>query len=490
MDNSSTSIEPKGTEAGGGVFQVSKAFDRRQNAVLREQGLDILIIKNYEDVKIPSLAAYDVVMIDYNAEQRAFELISAIRASVYEEVYLMPCFLLTYEKEARPRDLALSDGALKEPSVISHFSLIEQILTRISEIIGVKSDFSGRKVLLKLIRYLYTRDKPLTPVATRNAHTGYSYPFLEANIMYFEYQEIFDLLDVGEEKGMLKADFMDKVHLCGNCNGGFLNYREVCPKCGSRKHKSQHTIHHFVCGYVGPESDFMDNNKLTCPKCDRQLRHIGVDYDKPSLITECENGHVFQEPNVEAYCFNCHQVSAIDELKSHTINEYNLTASGANLAVSGKAKEVAKEPTELEGFVSLSVFKTFLQMEIQRQSLSNKTSAVTYVNLMLAPSTLKQNSENFNEFSREIARVFKSQLKPTEVVTFINDDSFLVISPEEGQEAVSQRINEIKQALLIWVKSNFEGSNKDKIISETFELDSSKDGSSVLQQINERLNIF
>ena len=36
MDNSSTSIEPKGTEAGGGVFQVSKAFDRRQNAVLRE----------------------------------------------------------------------------------------------------------------------------------------------------------------------------------------------------------------------------------------------------------------------------------------------------------------------------------------------------------------------------------------------------------------------------------------------------------------------
>ena len=69
----------------------------------------------------------------------------------------------------------------------------------------------------------------------------------------------------------------------------------MCPKCKIKKLFSEYSIHHFVCGYVGPESDFFQDKKLICTKCNRELRHIGVDYDKASIITECKNGHVFQD---------------------------------------------------------------------------------------------------------------------------------------------------------------------------------------------------
>ena len=467
----------------------SKAFDRRQNVVLSEQGLDILFIKNYEDVKIPALAAYDVIIIDYQSEQRSLELLNAIRASVYEEVYLKPCFLLSYEKEVRNTELELADGQLKDQSIVPHFALIEQILSRTQEVMEVDSNFKGRKILLKLIHFLYSRDKPLEPVPTKNSHTGYSFPFLEANIKNFEYQEIFDLLEAGVEKGLLKPEFVDKLHLCSVCNGGFINYREVCPKCGTGKHVSQHTIHHFVCGYVGPESDFVDHNRMICPKCDRQLRHIGVDYDKPSLIMECENGHVFQDPVIETFCFSCNDKNSIESLKEYTVNAFNLTASGANVAVSGKAK-TEKQNKELEGFVSLNVLKTLIKIEAERQALTKKSSVLTYVNLMMSPSTLKKHQSDFTGFSHEIARLLKEQLKATEIGTFINDDSFLIISPEEKIKSVSAHFDKISSRLLTLIRNNFDGNEQDNIFHESFELDGKDESDSVLEKINQRIKIF
>lgn len=472
-----------------GNTNTGNAFDRSRNTSFSEEGLDVLVIKNYEDVKIPTMVAYDVVIIDYHIPQRAFEILNAIRASVYEDIYLKPCFLLSYEKEVRPIDRSLADGTLEQPSVLSNFKLIEQIIGRTEEIIAIDNDFKGRKTLLKLIHFLYTRDRPFTPVPTRHAHTGYSFPFLESNIRNSEYQEVFDLLEAGLERGFLKGDFVDKVHLCSKCNGGFINYREICPKCGTGKHDSQHTIHHFVCGYVGPESDYFQDHKLVCPKCSRKLRHIGVDYDKPSLIMECENGHIFQESQMQTYCYHCQDRNTLESLKAYNIEEYHLTSSGANVAISGDTKK-KQQTTDIEGFVSLSIFKTLLKVELERQKVTNKTGVVSYVSLLMSPGTLKKHQDKFQEFSFEVARLFRGQLKPLEIGAMVNDDTFLVISPEEHHAQVTARFEEIGSNLLSLIRNNLEGSKKDQIVHESFVLKDGSDGESVLEQINKRITLF
>lgn len=481
MSQSMSSVE----EAEG----IIKAFDRSKNSVINEHGLNILVVKNYEDTKIPSFAAYDVIILDYHNPQRSYELLAAVRSSIYDEIYLKPVFILAFDREVRLVDKALSDGVLDELTVSPFMAKIERIVNTTEEILKINTDFSGRKILLKLIRFLYSRDTTLKPVPTKSSLMGYSFPFLDVNIEQYEYQEVIDLFMVGLDKGYLSEDFVDYVHLCSNCLSGFINYRETCPKCGTGKHESQHTIHHFVCGYVGPESDFQHKKGLVCPKCDRQLRHIGVDYDKPSLVSECENGHIFQQPVMKTFCFNCHEENELGNLFDYKINEYTLTASGAHVAVSGKTKE-KREVEELEGFVSLAVFKTFLKVEIQRQKALQKTSSVTYMNLMLAPSTLKNHQDEYTAFSHELAKLVKNQLKPTEIVSFLNDDVFLVLTPEQSKEETSARFEEIKSTMLSVIKNNFEGSDNDKIFHETFEMELSAEADSILDRINEKINIF
>lgn len=467
----------------------SSAFDRSQNKVLTEQGLDIFLIKNFEDIKLTALAAYDVLMVDYYNPTRVNELLNDIRSSAYEEIYLKPVFLLVYDREVHPIDIALSDGNLEEPSIDTHFSHLEQILKRTDEVLKITSDFKGRKILLKLLRFLYTRGSTLKPIPEKNSLLGYSFPFLDANIKEYDYQEVLDLLEAGVDRGFIEPDFVDVAHLCSNCLSGFINYRETCPKCGSRKHESQHTIHHFVCGYVGPESDYKEHDRLVCPKCDRQLRHIGVDYDKPSLVSECDNGHIFQEAVMKTFCFNCHQEEELGSLIDYVINDYTLTASGADAAISGTTKK-KKEVEELEGYVSLSVFKTFLKVEIQRQKALNKTSNITYMNLLMSPGTLKQHQDDYEGFSADVARIFKDQLKATEIVSFLNDDIFLIMTPEATVEETKERFLEIKKHLLHYIKNNLEGNEDDNIVVETFDLDLDSEADSILNNINQKVKIF
>ena len=282
--------------------QQVQSQSRESNYVINEFDKDILVIRNYDDVKIQTLIAYDVVLLDYFNPKKASEMLSDIRSSVYEEVYLKPVMLSTHGNTINLVDEEMADGVLTGNSIESVLDIVEGITKRVDEVLNVSSDFKGRKMMLKVIRFLYSRNRALKPIPTPKSHMGFAFPFLDANIQVEEYQELIDLLDSAEERGLMQIDFQDNVHLCHNCNSGFINYRETCSKCDTHKFKTQHTIHHFVCGYVGPESDYVSGNKLECPKCDRQLRHIGVDYDKPSLVMECENGHIFQETEMKTFC--------------------------------------------------------------------------------------------------------------------------------------------------------------------------------------------
>lgn len=469
--------------------QQVQSQSRESNYVINEFDKDILVIRNYDDVKIQTLIAYDVVLLDYFNPKKASEMLSDIRSSVYEEVYLKPVMLSTHGNTINLVDEEMADGVLTGNSIESVLDIVEGITKRVDEVLNVSSDFKGRKMMLKVIRFLYSRNRALKPIPTPKSHMGFAFPFLDANIQVEEYQELIDLLDSAEERGLMQIDFQDNVHLCHNCNSGFINYRETCSKCDTHKFKTQHTIHHFVCGYVGPESDYVSGNKLECPKCDRQLRHIGVDYDKPSLVMECENGHIFQETEMKTFCFNCQTEAKPEDLITRPINSYELTASGSEVAISGKVKTQG-ESDSLEGFVSLGVFKTFLKMEIERQKSTDKTSTVSYMNLMLCPKTVKKHESNFSEFINEIARVIKGQLKSSEIVTFLNDEVFLIMSPETEVSDTNQRLEQVREQTKSMIISACEGNKNDEIVFETFEVSTEEGSESVLDKINHRINIF
>lgn len=126
--------------------------------------------------------------------------------------------------------------------------------------------------------------------------------------------------------GYLQRVFFDKIHLCPSCDHFHLNFRETCPACKSSDVAIVDIIHHLKCAYSGPDREFREGTKLVCPKCSRALRHIGVDYEKPTrsyFCSSCEN--IFMEPDTACTCINCHTTTPAHLLELVTIHSFRLT---------------------------------------------------------------------------------------------------------------------------------------------------------------------
>ncbi len=136
---------------------------------------------------------------------------------------------------------------------------------------------------------------------------------------------------VGE--GLLTRHLVDKVHVCPSCGWHTLSFAEVCPRCGAIDIGIQDVIQHFACSHVAPAASFRGEDGLTCPRCNRGLRHFGLDYGKASntyVCSACE--FVFSESEVQARCFRCRQATPAVDLSPSPVYGYR-AATGARQAL-------------------------------------------------------------------------------------------------------------------------------------------------------------
>jgi hypothetical protein len=261
------------------------------------------------------------IIIDCTDVNSAREIVKRLRTFDGNNVYLKPVFLMSPTPLKDNHLMSLSDGIVDPEMLSGVHHEVRCIQDKLNKLQPVKTDNFDLYVLLKVLRYLYTREKELEPVLDEYSRIGYDYPFISINFSRNDEHRAFEILETAEKEGLIEGKFVDKVNLCDKCYSSFLNFREVCPKCGSADLKAEDLIHHFVCAYVGQESDFrMDgDNEMTCPKCRRTVRHIGVDYDKPGVIYICNKDHEkFQDPKVKAFCFRCQNDALVESLLEKT----------------------------------------------------------------------------------------------------------------------------------------------------------------------------
>jgi diguanylate cyclase (GGDEF)-like protein len=176
----------------------------------------------------------------------------------------------------------------------------------------------------------------LEPVSNLASPIGYCYEMA---------QEIFETRPGEEVKqldhlaglGYLDRQFFDKIHLCVCERRQFaINFREVCVKCRSSNIDITDMIHHYSCGYTGAEPEFQDGIRYVCPKCDEELKHIGVDYEKVSTDYVCAAcGHVFTEPDIGCQCLACEQRFDVERAFVRTLYIYRINAKGTLVASRG-----------------------------------------------------------------------------------------------------------------------------------------------------------
>ncbi len=412
-----------------------------------DRNKDIILISEFRNTDIKQLALYDALILDYTDQEGCTSFLKQIRASFIGTLYLMPVFILSLSKEIDPLIESMCDGVISSVQVDSIISKIERIKTKQATLAAVDSATPDIRIMTKLLRQLYTREARLTPIIDPKAHTGYNYPMLSEHYHNGNTPEMFKLLQSATEREYLRPKFQDKLHLCSNCYSAFINFRETCPKCESTDLVTENLIHHFVCAYVGPEHDFHSGDYMVCPKCNRLLRHIGVDYDKPSLIYSCRNcSNLFQEPVMEAFCFSCHKRNPVEALIDMPVYSYELTAIGEETAQNGFSRDI-KEEIELPGFITFTTFNIFLKYEIERSKSSSKSSAVGSIILRISNRDRDRLGAGYRKLITEIADFIKNATLSTDILSFINNNTFLVISPDTDPAKLQTLLQNIQSSV-------------------------------------------
>jgi len=182
----------------------------------------------------------------------------------------------------------------------------------------------------------------IVPTYEREVPYAYKYQLVSESFPHLSDEVQIDILEELVRDGFLISELVDKVALCPSCQHHTINIREACPHCQGIDIDIKPIIHHFSCGYMGIESDFIVPNKVeqVCPKCEKKLRHIGLDYEKPSDTFNCNScGLIFIEAEVELECFHCGNEAPATEVAFKKIYRYTPTHRAEKAVERGSLSE-------------------------------------------------------------------------------------------------------------------------------------------------------
>lgn len=435
------------------------------NTILENEGLfeykgySIYLLYPNSGKSIEDLLNYDVILINAVHPEFASFTIKRLRGFKNPKMYLKPIYFLNPSIDLGSYINTIIDGA------IFNLSQLDAIIPTIQEIITLNSKVHQNtaisyeaELIVKMLSFNFSRNrKVIKPIPYMLSAINFCYPGLSSSFHYTEEKKVFEILEMAENEGLISSEYFDKTHYCSSCYNGSLSYRSVCPKCSSSHATSQDIIHHFPCGYVGQMSDFTNeiDDALSCPKCNKDLRHIGVDYDKPSVLHTCNHcGNRYQDFDVKAKCLNCEFDNDVEILIEKELNAYQLTNKGENAVLFGYVA-MQKEIEEIIGTVKFDLFTKMTKFEIERMKYSEHESFIALVQFKNSTELItKVGKSKQRELIKNIVLTVRNSVKPFDVITFRNLSTFLFTINEESEMQARIILNQVCELLVKLIRDN------------------------------------
>ena len=163
---------------------------------------------------------------------------------------------------------------------------------------------------------------------TFDTKKGFKYPIIE-NILG-DSNGIETFLERLFEGGVLDRKLYDKIVQCPSCNSANVSIHYNCPHCKSFDIKKSALIEHIKCGYIDTEDHFQKENKLICPKCNKELLNPNLDYNKAGVWCNCNHcSKSFDIPVPTHFCRECDENFTFDEAVYKDVYSYKLTPEAA-----------------------------------------------------------------------------------------------------------------------------------------------------------------
>jgi len=429
--------------------------NNKDSAVARRLGATCRTMESIADLE----ATAGLIILAENADDNTLiALCRHVRQRPEPPIYLAPIISLGRSSAGQQPentgvmvDLQLEadlSWSQLEAEIHHHVAAIHQYIESLAEVTGSRDT----NIAIKLLRYMQSRGREMVPTPTSRTVHGYTYPPLEP---FFgrDDDSLFQVLDFLETEHLLRGEFVDHVHLCNFCSSAFLNFTETCPQCSGKDLQRDELLHHFSCGYMGNSREFQQNGDKICPKCGLRLRGLGTDYDKPSLVYSCRAcSHVFQDPEIATLCYNCRRPSRPEDLVERDIKRYTLTALGEQGARYGLDSLFRRFLDEDLTILDLETFKIFLRVEVARiRRYKVSTSSLALLEIPGLQHLYVRFGSRSREIFGELAAIIKAVLRTTDIITSLNDSTFVILlmeTPAEGAAVAMRRLQEQTEKLL------------------------------------------
>jgi len=386
--------------------------------------------------------------------ERPYELLTQIRSRSDMNVYLKPVFWRRTEGVRSPvadhvdgewtRDEREVFGALQ-----GRAASINQRTNNLVE--------TGGGVELRVLRFIATRNHEFTPQRTVENADGFVYsklsPLLEQESRSGG-GELSQVLRSLEQRRLLAGEFVLRQHACRNCSSAFLNFEETCPHCGSTNIDTDDLVHHFRCAFTGALDEYKEEEgRLVCPKCDRALKQIGVDYDKPSVVHTCNRcSEQFQNPEVQSTCYRCEHTNPPDRQVERQIKEYEVTALGEETATYGLSDSLLSTLEQESRVLDYATFQLIVESEAARiERYERSTSSLLLVRVTGLKELRMRLGDQSQEVIEEIATAFDNTLRSSDYLSSRDESLYMFLLTEtdpEGARRAGERLeNNIESVL-------------------------------------------
>lgn len=291
----------------------------------------------------------------------------------------------------------------------------------------------------------------LDPYFDPNAKYGYGYPDANVVLKRLHGEEV-EVLELLHKLGYLEGTFYDKVYLCPFCQSHHLHLRLSCPECNSTDIRQASMLHHFSCGHVDLEERFLQRGRLVCPKCSQVLRHIGVDYERPSRVWTCNQcGYIFQHPVESFHCHRCGRQSSKDQVVEKRIYSFTASPEAAVAIEDGKLYDFKYYQVVSDGLtqlVNMSYFREQGLKEVARSVRYGNQVTFVLTRIVNFPELVAAYGQTEAErLFRDFAQITNNTLRSCDLVARYDDVSLIIQLPETGPDSAIFAINRISYNL-------------------------------------------
>lgn len=336
----------------------------------------------------------------------------------------------------------------------------------------LSSEDSKRLNLLKEMSQKQIRK--LEPIYNIQSSTGYSYPFA-AHLLGTPPGAEWAQLELLTEWGCFDKEFFDKILLCPFCKNYNLNIRENCPSCKSVDLKIVDMIHHYRCAYTGIEEEFKQGIEYVCPKCHRELKNIGVDYDKPGQNFLCEACHSLSaDAETRGQCRACNQIFSIETAIRQIIFSYLFTPTASEAIAQG----AFSKKTDQESWINkerdvynLSYFRSVLTQEVRQAQHFKRPLSLILLTIENLKAIYAQKGEVVtSQVMKQITEIFKENLRNIDLPAYFQENSLVAMLLECDKVLASEIAQKIRSKLEAFSSSKF-NSLKFSLRAVSFEKD-------------------